>query len=556
MCNSRVAVIVCVISVILLRQSWADLTVIGEVRAVYDFHPTTKPAVVYRYGNRLYFSARIGAQHVALTEIDSNNMELSRLVALQDVFVFYDKRFVFSEPPFGLVKSEYILSEKKVVPLSCHDVVSGGNQPFVYYQNGIGYGTFGFSQEGIDFSYTRRYDLYNGVVDDIRCLYQGSSFIETTRDKQHVLDVDSGSAEVVQLPSLRWVSYFRRPQNALSVAGFLGNSLFYYPGTSPDSWVIYSLDGKKIETFRLNLIGKDKLPYKEGVSVYGIYFFEDLRNCMVEVSGGPNWLLVDTSELQDWLVENGYLFASHDDILVEDAVLLENANPDAKVMGKGIRGEQVTLLDKSGAVTTLGGQTAFWYEARTASGAEGWVFGAALKSTDTQEVVDSSLHTAVRVKQLSTSSFLTEPTDLNLYQPVKVFDEHTNTGWLEKAAGPGIGESVTIGLEEPILVDTIKVRPGYFDERYWQQNNRVKKLEVVLDGAKRVMGSFKDKMEVQDIALNPPVRFSTAQFIIREVYKTAKWDDTGLSEVEFWYKGHKYPVDITRFAEELKKKPK
>jgi hypothetical protein len=479
-----------------------------------------------------------------LYQIDSS-LKFSTLIEAQRVLTFYDGKFLIEQGEFYPI-IEFNYNPKNGEKSSfAYTKIFQSEGPFVYYQNGIGYGSNlnegGGGDWTSDDSYSKKYNLYMGKAEDIAYLYKGAYFTETTQDKMHMLDIYF-SMRIVQLPSLRLVTEIGGSEAWIYPGGFIGNSLVYYPGVNTNTWTIYNL-----ETFQLK--------FSKQIIADSIYFTKDLKSCLVDYGKGARWVLVDSTPLRNWLEKNGYLFKERSDTLVEDATLYENANQDAPVKGKAVKGEKVTLLDKSGAVTIIGGRTAFWYKARTASGVEGWIFGAALQSADPFNVVDEALHTAISVKDISTSSLLTEKADLNMYHPVKVFDAKPETGWLEKAEGPGIGESVSIGLEEPILVDTIRVSPGWFDQRYWAQNNRVKSLEILLDGAQRTNANFRDKMEAQDVKLDPPVRFKAAQFIIREIYRTSKWDDTGLAEIEFYYKGHKYPLDIRKFGEYLKKKP-
>ena len=64
------------------------------------------------------------------------------------------------------------------------------------------------------------------------------------------------------------------------------------------------------------------------------------------------------------------------------------------------------------------------------------------------------------------------------YGPEQAFDTNPKTSWNEGKADSGIGEYISLGLYRHITIDMIEVMPGYFDQRYWVKNNRVKKLEV------------------------------------------------------------------------------
>jgi hypothetical protein len=158
------------------------------------------------------------------------------------------------------------------------------------------------------------------------------------------------------------------------------------------------------------------------------------------------------------------------------------------------------------------------------------------------------------ISTISASSILTEKADKNQYQPVKMFDGKPDTGWAEKANGPGIGEWVEVKFLKPVTADKLVVQPGWFNKLYWITNNRLKTLMVELDGFTMDM-SFKDQMIPQEVVLPGPKVFTRARFIIKEVYKTAKDDDSCMTEIEFWNSNKKIELDISAFADQFKVVP-
>jgi hypothetical protein len=126
----------------------------------------------------------------------------------------------------------------------------------------------------------------------------------------------------------------------------------------------------------------------------------------------------------------------------------------------------------------------------------------------------------------------------NKYHPSVVFDNNPATGWLENVKGPGKGEFISITLSREITVDELKIAPGYFDDKWWEANNRVKKMLITLDDHEFTVG-FKDIMKVHKIKLKNPMSFTTAKFTILDIYPSNKDDDTGISEITFYYKNEK-----------------
>ena len=159
-----------------------------------------------------------------------------------------------------------------------------------------------------------------------------------------------------------------------------------------------------------------------------------------------------------------------------------------------------------------------------------------------------------KLKNLTTTSLLTESKDKNAYHPVKLFDNNPKTMWIENAKGPGIGEKISFSFDKDITIDKITFQPGCFWDKYWKQNNRVKKMRMKLDG-KNYTIDFDDEMKDQGITFNEPVSFSDVELIIEAVYKTTKWDDTAVSGIKFYLNDEEIKIDTSKFAEgfEVKK---
>jgi hypothetical protein len=152
------------------------------------------------------------------------------------------------------------------------------------------------------------------------------------------------------------------------------------------------------------------------------------------------------------------------------------------------------------------------------------------------------------------SSMLTEKFDKNMYHPVKAFDGKPDTGWMESVKGPGIGEWIEVKVDKPVTADKLMISPGWFDSRYWAQNNRIKSMRIELDDYNQD-AAFTDKMTPQEVKLPAAKTFSRARFIVKDVYLSGKDNDTCISEIEFWNAGKKLELDLSVFAEQMKVVP-
>lgn len=115
-----------------------------------------------------------------------------------------------------------------------------------------------------------------------------------------------------------------------------------------------------------------------------------------------------------------------------------------------------------------------------------------------------------------------------------LFDNTTDTAWVEGDAGEGIGSFVKVVFKEEKLIDRIYIKNGYGDYKYYYDNNRVKELEIIFNTEKS--GSLvilNDSPGFQCIELLHPTKVKNLVFKIRSVYRGEKYNDTCLSKIVF-----------------------
>lgn len=153
------------------------------------------------------------------------------------------------------------------------------------------------------------------------------------------------------------------------------------------------------------------------------------------------------------------------------------------------------------------------------------------------------------------------------------FDGRTNTCWAEGVEGNGsgtnglmlvddkglevierrgVGEHISIGLStKGVPVDKIVIYNGYCkSQELWKMNNRIKKIGIQVSYIiNKKFGNFYFEEELKDIVYNEILitnyltnRIAGISFFILSTYPGTKYDDTCISEIEFWYKGKKYEV--------------
>jgi hypothetical protein len=148
------------------------------------------------------------------------------------------------------------------------------------------------------------------------------------------------------------------------------------------------------------------------------------------------------------------------------------------------------------------------------------------------------------INQLVVSSQLTEPYNLQEYNPRFAFDGDPKTMWFESKPGGGRNEYLSFTTEEPRWVDEIRVRAGSFwSEESYYDNFRIKDYRLEVNNV-RISGTLEDVYAIQSIKLIRPIPLKTFKFIIRDVYLTNKWEDTPINDLWFYFRGREIPVGL------------
>ena len=121
----------------------------------------------------------------------------------------------------------------------------------------------------------------------------------------------------------------------------------------------------------------------------------------------------------------------------------------------------------------------------------------------------------------------------NRYAADKIVDG-TKSSWSEGVDGPGIGEHVTIDFGRLIIIESISIKNGYGDYRYYEKNNRVKELQVNFcspDWEKSFL-LLEDNPGFQEFVFERPVMTDRLKLVIEEVYPGSHYDDTCIAEIK------------------------
>jgi VWFA-related protein len=123
------------------------------------------------------------------------------------------------------------------------------------------------------------------------------------------------------------------------------------------------------------------------------------------------------------------------------------------------------------------------------------------------------------------------------YQAAHLTDGKDATCWAEGADGPGVGEWVQFGFDAPKTLKAFQIIAGYTKtDAIYRANNRVKQVKVVFsDGASQVV-DLADKSGPQRVLIDRDKPTRSVRFVIMDVYRGSRYNDTCVSEIVFEYK--------------------
>lgn len=121
-----------------------------------------------------------------------------------------------------------------------------------------------------------------------------------------------------------------------------------------------------------------------------------------------------------------------------------------------------------------------------------------------------------------------------VYGASYLMDGDTKTPWQEGVEGDGIGEKITYQPEEGAAVCVIRIYPGNGrSESAFQENNRPETMTLSMDGKEQIL-KLDDAGQFYTFSSKKPVKAKEITLTIDSVYKGSKWQDTCISELEFY----------------------
>ena len=177
------------------------------------------------------------------------------------------------------------------------------------------------------------------------------------------------------------------------------------------------------------------------------------------------------------------------------------------------------------------------------------------------DIIGFPLTAAKNLKNISASSFLTEKisgceikySPDNLYKGIIYLDREygwngEHLPWVEGVPGNGIGESITIEYDSPII--GLSILNGFVEEqklKLYKENSRLKEIEIEnLETGKKQTAKFEDRVYFKYIQLDESAE--RIKITIKDVYPGSKYSDTCVTVIHgHWYRDENYLE--TYFAE-------
>ncbi len=121
------------------------------------------------------------------------------------------------------------------------------------------------------------------------------------------------------------------------------------------------------------------------------------------------------------------------------------------------------------------------------------------------------------------------------HAPERITDGDLSTAWVEGADGQGIGETIVFLFDGDYSVNGISISAGYQKSSdLYYKNSRPEKITVTASDGTSEEIVLQDVMDVQKIQLLTPLETDSITVTINSVYPGSKYEDTAISEMEFY----------------------
>ena len=133
------------------------------------------------------------------------------------------------------------------------------------------------------------------------------------------------------------------------------------------------------------------------------------------------------------------------------------------------------------------------------------------------------------------------------YSSLNLFDDNPDTVYAVTFDEVDIKKPLLeIYFSEPAEFEKITIKAGYFDNRYFEKNNRINKLQLQIYNCKKLEAkeeiNLQDKMIEQTIFSSDKVTATKIVIYVSSVFSGTKWNDLVISDLNFFLDGNNLPV--------------
>lgn len=148
-------------------------------------------------------------------------------------------------------------------------------------------------------------------------------------------------------------------------------------------------------------------------------------------------------------------------------------------------------------------------------------------------------------------SFLIDEKDYIRYSPVNIFDDNSASVYAVTYSQINRKKALLeIYFSEPARFDKLSIKAGYFDERYFQKNNRIKNLKLKILNCKNIdfdkTIELNDVMSPQNIYEGDVILATKIVLYADEIFPGSKWNDLVISDLQFYLNGKKLKVSFDK----------
>lgn len=165
-----------------------------------------------------------------------------------------------------------------------------------------------------------------------------------------------------------------------------------------------------------------------------------------------------------------------------------------------------------------------------------------VEEVDQEEVIEEQKEEEEEAKniadagdyQIEVSSVLVDNTAIGFnYEGEMVSDKDFSTAWCPSDGG--VGSKISYVFNSPVKASYFGVVPGFArDEAIYKQNNRIKSLSLYFDDVKFKDYELGDAYEMQFVEFGEEKTFKKITIEVIAVYAGSKYQDTCISEWDFW----------------------